>query len=114
MSKNLNDVRLPLLILHGSADTITSCQMSQLLFEKAGSSDKTLKIYRDAWHMLWFDKCQDDVYRDVQEWMDQRKGHIFRLSNSHLLDFAQKTQLSNSNLREIPSEMLKKATGFEG
>jgi alpha-beta hydrolase superfamily lysophospholipase len=38
-------ITLPLLILHGTADKVTKFARSQLFYERAGSPDKTIKLY---------------------------------------------------------------------
>jgi acylglycerol lipase len=37
--------RLPLLILHGKADKAAKSSGSQVFYDRAGSTDKTLKLY---------------------------------------------------------------------
>lgn len=39
-------ITLPLLILHGTADKVTRPAGSRLFYERAGSTDKTLRLYR--------------------------------------------------------------------
>ncbi|PQQ08118.1 caffeoylshikimate esterase [Prunus yedoensis var. nudiflora] len=48
----LDKVSGPLLILHGAADKVTDPLVSQLLYEKASSKDKTLKLYLDGYHCI--------------------------------------------------------------
>lgn len=43
---------LPVLILHGTADKVTRMEGSQAFFDRAGSSDKTLKLYDGHAHDL--------------------------------------------------------------
>ena len=45
-------ISLPVLILHGAADKAAKAAGSQLFYEKAGSTDKTLKLYQGAFHDL--------------------------------------------------------------
>ena len=45
-------ITLPLLILHGTADKATKPSGSQLFYDKAGSTDKTLKLYEGHFHDL--------------------------------------------------------------
>lgn len=69
----LLQVSLPLLVLHGGADRVTDCAISKLLHEKAKSSDKTLRLYDDAWHCLLqgeLDKMTHVIMKDVISWLD--------------------------------------------
>src|SRR5690348_15793446 len=43
-------IRLPLLVLHGTADRATRPDGSRLFVEHAGSADKTLKLYEGHYH----------------------------------------------------------------
>ncbi|CAN1227306.1 Caffeoylshikimate esterase [Linum perenne] len=67
-------VSLPLLILHGEADIVTDPSVSKELKEKAKSSDKTLKLYKDAYHSLLEgepDETIVQVLNDIISWLDQ-------------------------------------------
>jgi len=63
---------LPLLIIHGTADKATKPSGSQLFFDSAGSSDKTLKLYDGHFHDLLNDVGKEDVMADIARWIDGR------------------------------------------
>jgi len=63
---------LPLLIIHGTADKATKPSGSQLFFDSAGSSDKTLKLYDGHFHDLLNDVGKEDVMADITRWIDGR------------------------------------------
>jgi len=65
-------IRLPLLILHGTADRATRSQGSQQFHEHAGSSDKTLKLYEGAFHDPLNDIDRDVVLADILIWLEAR------------------------------------------
>jgi acylglycerol lipase len=65
-------IRLPVLILHGAADTVTSPLGSKLFQQYAGSDDKTLKIYPDYVHDLLNDIGKEKVLADILGWMSPR------------------------------------------
>ncbi|CAN1227296.1 Caffeoylshikimate esterase [Linum perenne] len=74
IEQRLEDVSLPLLILHGEADIVTDPSVSKELKEKAKSSDKTLKLYKDAYHSLLEgepDETIVQVLNDIISWLDQ-------------------------------------------
>ena len=65
----------PLLTLHGTADEITDLEGSRELYEKAATSDRTLKTYEGACHSLVQgenDATRAAVLRDIREWLDER------------------------------------------
>ena len=66
-------VSLPLMILHGGADRITNPAISKLLHEKAKTTDKTLRLYDDAWHCLLQGEPDEMIYilmKDIISWLD--------------------------------------------
>jgi alpha-beta hydrolase superfamily lysophospholipase len=65
-------LRLPLLMLHGTADRITSPEASRAFFEAAGSPDKTYRSYPGAFHNLFHDTNRDEVIGDVVAWLEAR------------------------------------------
>lgn len=64
--------KTPLLILHGTADTLTSPQGSHEYFEMAGVKDKTYKSYEGAYHNLFVETNRAQVYDDIAEWVNAR------------------------------------------
>jgi len=48
-------LRLPLFVLHGTADAVTAPAVSMAFWEACGSEDKTYVRLQGAWHVLWVD-----------------------------------------------------------
>uniref|UniRef100_A0A2P2MQ91 Serine aminopeptidase S33 domain-containing protein n=2 Tax=Rhizophora mucronata TaxID=61149 RepID=A0A2P2MQ91_RHIMU len=74
IESQLQEVSLPLLILHGEADTVTDPSVSKALYEKASSSDKTLELYKDAYHALLEGESDENiiqVFKDIISWLDE-------------------------------------------
>jgi len=65
-------IELPVLILHGTADKVTKPSGSQLFHERAGSADKTLKLYDGYAHDLLNDVGKEVVLADITSWIDAR------------------------------------------
>ncbi|PYR55050.1 MAG: alpha/beta hydrolase [Acidobacteria bacterium] len=63
---------LPVLILHGTADTATKPSGSQRFYDNAGSTDKTLKLYEGHFHDLLNDIDKEKVMADILGWIDAR------------------------------------------
>jgi alpha-beta hydrolase superfamily lysophospholipase len=61
---------LPLLILHGTDDRATKPSGSQLFYDKAGSKDKTLRLYEGYFHDLLNDLEKEKVMADIKGWLD--------------------------------------------
>ncbi|CAN6700425.1 unnamed protein product [Malus baccata var. baccata] len=64
----LEEVSLPLLILHGEADIVTDPAVSKALHEKASSSDKKLILYMDAYHSL-LEAIFKNLERDISPFL---------------------------------------------
>lgn len=66
------EISAPLLILHGSADKLTAPRGSEELNRRAGSKDKTLKIYPQLAHDLVHEPEKETVLHDLIDWVDAR------------------------------------------
>lgn len=79
IENKLQEVLLPLLILHGKADIVTDPSVSKALYEKASSSDKKLNLYDDAYHSLLEGETDEMILRvfgDVISWLDEHSKRI--------------------------------------
>jgi len=65
-------ITLPVMILHGTADKVARPSGSQLFYDTAGSSDKTLKLYDGGFHDLLNDTVRQAVMSDVRRWIAAR------------------------------------------
>jgi alpha-beta hydrolase superfamily lysophospholipase len=74
LGKGFKQITLPILILHGTADKVTKPAGSQEFYEKAGSADKTLKLYDGHFHDLLADVGKEQVIADIQAWIDAHIG----------------------------------------
>lgn len=65
-------ITLPVLIVHGTADKAAKPSGSQHFYERAGSQDKTLKLYEGHFHDLLNDVGKDIVMADIRQWIEAR------------------------------------------
>lgn len=65
-------IKLPVLIMHGTEDRATVCEGSQFFHDTAGSADKTLKLYQGHYHDLLADIGKEGVMADIVAWIDKR------------------------------------------
>jgi alpha-beta hydrolase superfamily lysophospholipase len=70
--ESAGSLNCPLLICYGSQDTIAPHEPIELIFEKAGSADKELKIFENAFHEMHNDTIRDEVYRVYADWISAR------------------------------------------
>jgi len=70
--RRMEQVKVPLLILHGTADKATNVDGSRDLYARAGSTDKTLKLYDGVFHDLMHEPERDRIIQDVTAWITAR------------------------------------------
>lgn len=64
-------LRVPLLVLQGGADRIAQPDATKRFFELAGSLDKELLFYENAYHELDRDAEAKRVFKDLLAWLDR-------------------------------------------
>jgi alpha-beta hydrolase superfamily lysophospholipase len=69
---NAGRLSMPCLILHGSADALTNPRSSREFFEKAGSKDKTYKLYEGYYHEVYNEVEKQKPLSDMAEWLNKR------------------------------------------
>lgn len=76
-SKNIkmkqNDFDLPVLILHGEADSIVPQQVSQSFFEAIRSKDKTRIVYPNLYHEIFNEHQHDEIFNTILNWLKERE-----------------------------------------
>lgn len=65
-------ITVPILILHGGADSMTSPEGSRFLYEHIGSSDKSLQIYPGFYHEIFNEPERLEVLELVLNWCESR------------------------------------------
>ncbi|MBP9203078.1 MAG: lysophospholipase [Kofleriaceae bacterium] len=65
-------MKLPVLIVHGSADRVTAPAGSRDYLRAVGARDQTLRLYPGAWHDLMHDPAGEAVAADVVRWVTSR------------------------------------------
>lgn len=70
VKKNLDRVRIPLLIQAAGDERIVSRPATEKAFEGFGSNDKTLKVYEGLLHEVYNETARQTVYRDLSNWLE--------------------------------------------
>ncbi|KAI3773387.1 hypothetical protein L1987_47914 [Smallanthus sonchifolius] len=86
IQNNFHKVKVPFLTLHGTADGITCPSGSQMLYDKASSEDKTLKLYEGMYHSLTQgepDEAANRVLADMRKWIDEKTVQYGLKSNDN-------------------------------
>jgi len=70
IQERMEEIDVPLLIMHGTADRLANIEGSKELNERARSADKTLKLYEGLYHEILNEPEKDEVMNDMVEWMN--------------------------------------------
>jgi len=69
LTDQFSNITVPFLVMHGTDDILTNPEGSKLLYEKAQSADKTLKIYEGYYHELFNEEGKEVVIKDTLDWL---------------------------------------------
>ncbi len=72
LPRHMAEINLPILIMHGTADRLSDPGGSQMLYERVGSSDKTLKLYEGFYHEVFNEPDHLRVLGDMETWLATR------------------------------------------
>jgi acylglycerol lipase len=74
IGEGMDSISAPLLLLHGTADELTNVEGSILLYERARSADKTLRLYDGLAHEILNEPEKEQIIGELLAWLDQRAG----------------------------------------
>lgn len=77
---HVHELKYPYLLFYGTADALVPPQMSEKLFERVASSDKTRHAYEGAYHETINDLCKDEVLADTRAWIEARVSTLNAVS----------------------------------
>ncbi|MBI2850402.1 MAG: lysophospholipase [Chloroflexi bacterium] len=68
--RQIPEIHLPILIMHGTADRISNPEGSQTLYREVSSTDKTLKLYPGYYHEIFNEPGRHQVLADMEAWLN--------------------------------------------
>lgn len=69
LPEKMPEIKLPILIMQGTADQLADPRSSKLLYERVSSKDKTLKLYDGFYHEIFNEPEHKQVMADVAAWL---------------------------------------------
>jgi alpha-beta hydrolase superfamily lysophospholipase len=72
LPSQMPEIKLPILVMHGTADRLGDPEGSRLLYDRAGSKDKTLKLYQGFYHEIFNEPGHEQVLSDMESWLEAR------------------------------------------
>lgn len=67
----LGDLRLPILVLQGTADRLVPLSASRLVHDRVSSPDRTLRLYEGLYHEVFNEPERDQVLADLCDWLER-------------------------------------------
>lgn len=64
--------KVPCLLLHAGEDRICAPEGTEQFFQRIPIKDKTLKIYDGFYHELFNDPGKEEVFQDMENWIEKR------------------------------------------
>lgn len=74
LQSNLTNIKVPFLVLHGTADSVTDPEASLKLYNEASSTDKTIRLLEGYLHDLLFEPEKEAITEDIINWINSRLG----------------------------------------
>jgi hypothetical protein len=65
-------IKLPLLLVHGTADPICRVQGSERFFEQIAATDRTLRLWPGSRHEIHHDLDRHGMLAELGDWIDAR------------------------------------------
>ncbi len=71
VKNNADKINIPLLIMHGTSDVITSPSGSQWLHQAISSKDKTLNMYDGLYHEIFNEPEGPQIFSEMRDWIER-------------------------------------------
>ncbi len=68
------DITAPCLVLAAGRDVFLRAEQVRAWFDQLASSDKTYRLYAEAYHCLWNDWEREAVLRDIAAWLEAKSA----------------------------------------
>ena len=72
LTRQMSNIHLPILIMHGTADRLSDPGGSQILYDRVSSRDKTLNLYDGFYHEIFNEPGREQVFADMEAWLASR------------------------------------------
>jgi alpha-beta hydrolase superfamily lysophospholipase len=69
VTDKIGKISLPFIVVQGSQDRIVDPAGATMLYEHAGSTDKTIKVYEGFYHEIHNEPERDKEFKDLEAWL---------------------------------------------
>lgn len=67
--QRMGQLKLPLLVIYGTADSVNPVEGSKAFFQAVASADKTMKAYPGVYHDMLNEPERDQIAADIAAWL---------------------------------------------
>ena len=72
VTAEVDRISLPFIVVQGTADKLAEPAGAQMLYDRARSTDKTIKLYEGLYHEVFNEPERARVLKDVETWLEAR------------------------------------------
>ena len=69
VNANLSRLTLPFIVVQGSQDRLVDPAGATQLYDQAGSTDKTIKVYEGYYHEIHNEPGREREFQDLEAWL---------------------------------------------
>jgi acylglycerol lipase len=62
----------PVLVMHGTDDSLVPLRFTAPVYERLGSADRTIRVYAGLYHEIFNEPERERVFADLEAWLEQR------------------------------------------
>ena len=70
VTAEVEKITLPLMVIQGGADKLVDPGGAKMLYDRASSKDKTLKVYEGFYHECHNEPERATVFKDMEDWLN--------------------------------------------
>jgi alpha-beta hydrolase superfamily lysophospholipase len=70
VTAEVEKITLPFIVIQGSADKLVDPAGAQMLYDRAGSKDKLLKVYDGLYHEVHNEPECGEMFKDLEAWLE--------------------------------------------
>lgn len=70
VTAEVDNITLPFIVIQGGADKLVDPGGAQMLYDKAGSKDKTLEVYPGLFHEVHNEPDCNSMFKDMETWLE--------------------------------------------
>ncbi|KAG7380194.1 hypothetical protein PHYPSEUDO_007648 [Phytophthora pseudosyringae] len=95
---------LPMLMMMGSNDKVTSLELAQVFYDRLAANDKEFKVFDGYFHALFDDPEREAVFEHLESWLKTRFPHPEAARAVDKIDEAEENGENKAEAAEVAKE----------